>query len=133
MRTRPIVMLAVAALAAVLVFVYRQPPAPQRSVPDPGVIATGQRVTPAGGQSVFRGRVGGVRFGANAAEVWVAVPGALYRLDWRANRALATAAFDGRPGAQGVVFDAATGRALVATVGRLPAGLTDSRLPGERL
>ena len=36
---------------------------PQRDVRDPGVIATDQRVTPAGVQSVFDWRVTGVRFG----------------------------------------------------------------------
>jgi hypothetical protein len=37
----------------------QQPPKkPVRDVPDPGIIATDQRVTPAGVQSVFDGRVG---------------------------------------------------------------------------
>ncbi|MBV9880339.1 MAG: bifunctional YncE family protein/alkaline phosphatase family protein, partial [Gemmatirosa sp.] len=109
------------------------PPAPRRDVPDPGVIATGQRVTPAGVQSAFAGRVGGVRFGGAEGELWVAVPGSLYRLDWRANRVLARAPFDGRPGVQGVVVDPVARRVLVSTVGRLPAGMTESRLPGQRL
>ena len=51
--------------ALVLALVLQQPPQPpRRDVPDPGVIATEQRVTPAGVQSVFSGRVTGVRFGA---------------------------------------------------------------------
>lgn len=37
-------------------------PVPQRNVTDPGVVATGQRVTPVGVQTVFTGKVGGVRF-----------------------------------------------------------------------
>ena len=36
------------------------------------MIATGQRVTPAGLQSVFESRVGGVRFGRGSSEIWVA-------------------------------------------------------------
>lgn len=55
------------------------PPLPRRDVPDSGVIATDQRVTPAGVQSVFAGRVGGVRFGATAGELWIAAPGGAYR------------------------------------------------------
>src|SRR2546421_304350 len=43
------------------------PPTPRREIPDPGIIATDQRVTPAGLQSVFTGRVTGVRFGAHPA------------------------------------------------------------------
>ena len=55
----------------------QQPPAPRRTVPDPGVIASTQQVTPAGVQSVFDGRVTGVRFGSKPGELWVAVPGLL--------------------------------------------------------
>jgi DNA-binding beta-propeller fold protein YncE len=106
--------------------------APQRDVDDPGVIATGQRVTPAGVQTVLAGRVHAVRFaGGNGAELWVTVPGAAYRLDWRANRVLARVPFDGRPGIQGLAIDPATGNALVSTIGRLPPGTTESRLPGD--
>ena len=73
--------------ALLLVQAAQLPPRrPQREVPDPGVIATGQRVTPAGVQSVFEGRVGGVRFGSRPGEVWVAVPGAVYRIAWQENR-----------------------------------------------
>src|SRR5229473_586097 len=39
------------------------PVAPRRDITDPGAIATNQRVTPAGVQSVFTDRVFGVRFG----------------------------------------------------------------------
>ncbi len=106
------------------------PRAPQREVPDPGVIATDQRVTPAGVQSVFEGRVGGVRFGTRPGELWVAVPGGTYRLAWRDNRVVASAAFDGRPGVHGVAIDPATGGAVVTSVGRLPSDV--SRTPGAR-
>ncbi len=51
------------------------PPQPRRDIPDPGTIATEQRVTPAGVQSVFTDRVFGVRFG-KPGEVWVTVHGA---------------------------------------------------------
>ncbi|HEY5218506.1 MAG TPA: hypothetical protein VIJ16_01795, partial [Gemmatimonadaceae bacterium] len=96
---------------------------PRRDVPDPGVIATDQRVTPAGVQTVFAGRVAGVRFGATASELWAAVPGAAYELDWRDNRVLSVAHFDGTPGVHGIAVDARTGHVLVSSVGRLPVGL----------
>ncbi len=109
----------------------QQPPKkPVREVRDPGVIATEQRVTPAGLQSVFDGRVGGVKFGRNPGEIWVAVPNAAYRLGWLDNRMIASAEFDGRPGVYGVAVDPINGRALISTVGRLPADLTLKRTPG---
>ena len=64
---------------AILVASQQQQARPGRDVPDPGVIATQQRVTPAGVQTVFTGRVGGVRFGRTPEEVWVAAPGSLMR------------------------------------------------------
>ena len=109
----------------------QQPPKrPVREIPDPGVIATDQRVTPAGVQSVFDGRVGGVRFGKSPGEIWVAVPGAVYRLAWRDNRVVASSRLDGRPGVYGVAVDPVTGRGFVSTVGRLPADLALKRTPG---
>ena len=107
------------------------PSAPQRPLPDPGVIATEQRVTPAGVQSVFRGKVGGVRFGRAPGELWVAVPGAAYRLAWRDNRVVASSGFDGRAGVHGVAIDPVTGRAIVSSVGRLANNAWQSRTPGE--
>ncbi|MEP7346936.1 MAG: YncE family protein, partial [Gemmatimonadaceae bacterium] len=106
------------------------PPKPRREVADPGTIATDQRVTPAGVQSVFDGRVGGVRFGTKPGELWVAVPGAVYRLGWREGRVLASASFDGRPGVGAVAIDPLKGSALVSSVGTLPNDLAQSRLPG---
>jgi len=103
---------------------------PRRTVPDPGVIATDQRVTPAGVQTVFTGRVAGVRFGATANQLWVAVPRAAYELDWRDNRVLSVAHFDGTPGVHGVAVDPVTHHVLVASVGHLPAGQQTSRTPG---
>ncbi|MBI2407468.1 MAG: beta-propeller fold lactonase family protein [Gemmatimonadetes bacterium] len=106
-------------------------PPPQRIVADSGVIATDQRVTPAGVQSVFKGRVFGVRFGATANELWVAAAGGAYRLNWSNNRVIAHGAYDGRGGVQGVAFDPETNRAYVTSVGRLPASVANNRLPGE--
>ena len=93
---------------------------PTRNVRDPGVIATGQRVTPAGVQSVFEGKVGGVRFGRTSDEIWAAVPGYVYRLEWRANVVRARAKVDGRPGVYALAIDPATRRVLASSVGRLP-------------
>jgi YVTN family beta-propeller protein len=107
------------------------PSAPQRPLPDPGVIAVEQRVTPAGVQSVFRGKVGGVRFGRAPGELWVAVPGAAYRVSWRDNRVVASSAFDGSAGVHGVAIDPATGRAIVSSVGRLAGNAALSRTPGS--
>src|SRR5256885_15985301 len=76
-------------------------PQPRREVPDSGIIAVDQRVTPAGVQSVFTGRVYGVRFGAQSNEIWVIVPGAVYRLGGGGNAVLSSAEFDGRAGGQG--------------------------------
>ena len=109
----------------------RRPVAPQRPLADPGVIAVEQRVTPAGVQSVFDGKVAGVRFGKNPGELWVAVPGAAYRLAWRDNRAITSSAFDGRAGVHGVAIDPVTGRAIVSTVGKLAGNAAQSRTPGQ--
>ena len=111
-----------------------RPPAPRRDIPDPGVIATGQRVSPAGLQSSFDGRVYGVRFGKTSDEVWVAAPNTTYRLDWRANRAIARARVTGTPGFHGIAIDPVTRRALVSSVGRLQAtsatpGVAQTRPP----
>jgi len=106
------------------------PPPPKREIPDPGVIATEQRVTPAGVQSVFTDRVFGVRFG-KPGEIWVTVHGAAYRLAWQDNVVRASAAFDGRSGVQGIAIDPVNGRALFSTVGRLPEALARSRTPGS--
>src|SRR5215218_7004893 len=107
------------------------PPSPQRPLPDPGVIATEQRVTPAGVQSVFRGKVGGVRFARKPGELWVVAPGGAYRLSWRDNRVVASAGFDGRAGVHGVAIDPVTGRAIVSSVGRLAGNAAQSRTPGS--
>jgi YVTN family beta-propeller protein len=107
------------------------PAPPRREIADPGAIATDQRVTPAGVQSVFTDRVFGVRFGAKPGEVWVSIHGAAYRLGWRDNAVLGSAAFDGRAGVQGVAIDPVNGRTLVTSVGLLPADVALSRTPGS--
>lgn len=97
-------------------------PAPQRVIADPGVIATLQQITPAGAQSVFQGKVTGVRFGADPGEIWVAVPGAVYRMAWADNRVLSRVPVNGRTGIYGLALDGVSGRMLVSSVGRLPIG-----------
>ena len=44
-------------------------PVPQRPVPDPGIIATSQKITPAGVQSVFNALLDGTGGGGSVAEV----------------------------------------------------------------
>ena len=104
---------------------------PQRDIADPGVIATDQRITPAGVQTVFAGRVTGVKF-SSASTLWAVIPGSAYHLAWLDNRVVARGRFDGRSGVQGVTIDPVTRRALVSSVGRLPQGATAARLPGAR-
>ena len=123
-------MIALLLAVPLLVQAAQQPPAPRRTVADPGVIASLQRTTPAGVQSVFEGRVTGVRFGSTPAELWVAVPGSAYHLAWSDNRVLARGAFEGRAGVQAVAFDPIKHRALVTTVGRVPAAATEAPMPG---
>jgi YVTN family beta-propeller protein len=110
------------ALALLLAALLQQNPA--RDVSDPGVIATGQRITPAGVQSVFTGRVGGVRFGATSDEIWVAVPGSVQRVAWRDNRTLARMRLDGRTGVHALTVDTVRHRVLASSVGRLAGART---------
>lgn len=107
----------------------QQPPAPRRAVPDSGVVVNAQQVTPAGVQTVFEGRVDGVRFGRTPGDIWVAAPGSIYHLAWRENRVLSAASYSGRPGVQAVAIDPSTGRAAVSTVGR-GATNPEGELPG---
>ncbi len=92
---------------------------PARAIPDPGIIATGQRITPAGVQSVFTGKVGGVRFGASSQDIVVAVPGSIQHVAWRDNRVISRARVDGRPGIYALAIDPVTHRVLSSSVGRL--------------
>src|SRR4051812_2655787 len=99
-------------------FALQQQPAPRRVVQDSGVVVTNPRISPAGVQSVFDGRVTGVRFAAPG-ELWVSVPGSAFHISWADNRVIARGAISGRAGVQGVVVDPVTSRALVTSVGRL--------------
>src|SRR5437016_1250387 len=108
----------------------QQPPAPRRDVPDPGVIASMQQVTPAGVQSVFNGRVTGVRFGATPGELWVTVPGSAYHIAWADNRVLGRGVLNGPAGVQAVVIDPVKGRAVVSSIGHLPIAATEGQMPG---
>ncbi|HEY2164193.1 MAG TPA: hypothetical protein VGH04_09395, partial [Gemmatimonadaceae bacterium] len=92
---------------------------PMREIRDPGIIATGQRITPAGVQSVFTGKVGGVRFGASSQDIVVAVPGSIQHVVWRDNRVISRARVDGRPGIYALAIDPVTHRVLSSSVGRL--------------
>ncbi len=103
---------------------------PQRTVPDPGVIATGQRITPAGVQTVLAGKIGGVRFGSSSDDIWVAAPGFVHHLAWRDNRSITRVRVDGRPGVFALTADPANGRIFVSSVGRLPTlAASASRTP----
>ena len=115
---------------ALLQAARQQPPAPRRSVPDPGVVASLQQVTPAGVLSVFEGRVTGLRFGTTPDELWVAVPGSAYHLAWADNRVLGRGAFNGPSGVQAIAIDPVKGRALVTSIGRMPIAATEAQMPG---
>jgi len=104
--------------------------APVRAVNVLGVVANAARITPAGVQSVLQGRVAGVRFGANAGELWAVSPGSAWRLAWRENRVLGVAEFNGRPGVHGLAIDPVSKRPVISSVGRLPADVIKSRTPG---
>lgn len=99
-----------------------QQPAPKRGVPDPGVIATNQKISPAGVQSVFEGRVTGVHFGRGADEVWVAAGNMIYRMGWADNQVRGRMTISGRTGIYGITLDPVGERAFVSSVGRVPAG-----------
>src|SRR5512140_939891 len=109
-------------LPIMLLFQAVPVPAPQRPVPDPGIIATSQKITPAGVQSVFTGAVTGVRFGNTPGEVWVAAGGVVYRMGWADNQVRAQVTFSGHAGVYGLTTDPTAKRLLVSTVGRVPAG-----------
>src|SRR6516162_4775974 len=122
---------------ALLGALFQAPPqqAPKRDIADPGTIATGARVTPAGVQSVFDGKVQGVRFGLTSDEVWVAVPGNVFRLDWRRNEVRARRRIDGRPGIFALTVDTTAKRVLASFVGRRPAvthmSVLDANMTGD--
>src|SRR5688572_21244190 len=87
-------------------------PKPVRNVTDPGVVVTRQNITPAGAQSVFEGRVYGVKFGNQPDEIWVLDAKNLVGLNWRENRVVSSIPLDAKPGLQAIAVDPA-GRAFV--------------------
>lgn len=90
------------------------PDVPVRSVPDPGVITTGQTITPAGVPAIVKGKVYGVSFGKSSDELFVLSEGALYQLNWRQNQLSSLYKYKGRPGLQSLQYDADSGMALTA-------------------
>ncbi len=120
----------VPALSLVAFFQAAAVQPPQRTIPDPGVFAVGQQVTPAGVQSVFNGRVAGVKFGTEPGDLWAVVPGNAWRMGWRDGQVRAHVTFNGRPGVHGIAIDPVTKRPMLASVGKLPADVAKSRLPG---
>jgi YVTN family beta-propeller protein len=93
---------------------------PVRAVADPGVVTTRQAIAPAGVQTVFQGRVYGVTFGKDASEIWVSNVTRLFRLDWKANRVLDAIPHGGSPALQGIRFDVAAQRPMIAVSKRAP-------------
>ncbi len=110
-------------IALLLIQAVAQQPTPRRGVPDPGVIATNQKISPAGVQSVFDGRVTGLHFGKGADEIWVAAGNMIYRMGWADNSVRARVPISGRAGIYGLTLDPVSGRTLVSLVGRVPAGM----------
>jgi YVTN family beta-propeller protein len=77
---------------------------PVRGVEDPGVITTRQSITPAGAQTIFKGRVQGAVFGKEGA-LWVLSRTHLYQLDWLQNKAVSTYELKGVGGIRGLALD----------------------------
>ena len=121
-------------VALASVFYSQDSRQPSRAVPDPGVITTGQSISPAGVQSVFDGRVYGVAFGATDDEVWVltgrnrASRPEIYRLDWLENRMRGRWELEGSAALQGVVFDPVRKSPLIGLT--VPAKLAGNRAGG---
>ena len=98
---------------------------PTRAVVKPGVITTGQAITPAGAQSIFSGRVHAVAFGRKDGVIYVALSsGSIYELDWHANKVLGIIHSGRNPGMQGLVIDPVTGRPLMS-------GMISGKVQGE--
>jgi YVTN family beta-propeller protein len=111
-------LLALGALGAALAQTVERP---ERQVEDPGVITTRQAITPAGVQSVFKGRVHAATFGEEG-EIFVLSRTHLYRMNWLENRVLASHALAGAAGVRGLVYDAASKRALATAAASQPDG-----------
>ena len=95
--------------------VGQEPRWPVREVLKPGVVTTGQSITPAGAQSVFSGRVHAAMFGGSDNVIYVALnSGLVYKLDWRANKVLEIIHGGRNPGMQGLAIDPASGEPLMS-------------------
>lgn len=105
---------------------------PVRQVTDPGVVTTGQRVSPAGVQSVFPSRVYGVRFGKTADELHVLAANDVVHLNWKANAVRSRQSLAGLPntvgeaafsaGVQGVAYHRESGMLFAAGMERRQQG-----------
>jgi YVTN family beta-propeller protein len=91
-----------------------------RSVTDPGLIPSGQSITPAGIQAIFESRIHGVAFGATCAEVYALAAArrgmVIFKMDWRSNQVLEQVRSRGTPGKQGIAFDSITGAPVVSAI-----------------
>jgi YVTN family beta-propeller protein len=80
----------------------------------PGVITTNQSISPAGSQSVFRGQVYGVTFGASSSDVFALAGSTIHHIDARTNKVIETIGFEGTAGMQGIRYDRSRSRVLVS-------------------
>lgn len=113
---------------------------PVRAVVKPGVVTTGQSITPAGEQSIFSGRVHAAMFGRSEDVIYVALAsGLVYKLDWRRNKVLEIIHGGRNPGMQGMALDPASGEPLMSgtisgTVdGKREIGIQLVRINGSEL
>lgn len=98
----------------------QQATSPVRAVTDPGVVTTRQTISPAGVPAIFTGKVQGVAFGDPAgSDLWVLNNATVFRFDWRANRVVERFDIAGRPGMQGLTWNADTRTPLVANAQRI--------------
>ena len=95
---------------------------PQRAVPDPGVVTTGQAITPAGVPTIINGRVYGISFGASSAVLLVSSNSALLQLDWRKNALIAQHQWKGIPGLQSLCYDTESAQAITVVAASATSG-----------
>ncbi len=100
---------------------------PMRAVTDPGVVTTNQSITPAGVQTVFKGRVHHALFGERG-EIWALSRTHLYRLDWLENRVLESHDLGGVAGIRGLAFDTAARRPVVTYAATRPGQPSSVRI-----
>ena len=109
-----VIILVAAAMMPVSAF-CQEPHWPVRQVTKPGVVTTGQSITPAGAQSVFSGRVHAAIFGRSDNVIYVGVSsGLIYKLDWHANKVLEVIHGGRNPGLQGMALDPANDEPLMS-------------------